>query len=271
MIRFIQSLPNIVDRMIAKIASPAVQDMIIRIVSSDEAGVNGVNSWLADEGLITSLIDLLSPHNSTTIISIASEVLRSIITLCAPLPFSPHGGNAMEQQNGQNGSKARDNRLIRELVSARSINTLVGFMLDPLELTDKDWTNDTSDATDTTAEDAFIVHPLPSIASASTSFNHICSILTEVIRRNNSDFAEPHLFHAFRVRLMAIRQQRAESETPVDDEEERKRMEEAMVEMSQQLGIVHLGNLLTTISERFEALHHILLHPRSEVSLSFPL
>lgn len=70
---------------------------------------------------------------------------------------------------------------------------------------------------------------------------------------------------------MAIRQQRAESETPVDDEEERKRMEEAMVEMSQQLGIVHLGNLLTTISERFEALHNVLLHPRSEVSLSFPV
>ncbi|RXK35273.1 hypothetical protein M231_07471 [Tremella mesenterica] len=271
MIKLIQTIPDIVNRMIAKINSPAVQDMIIRIVSSDEAGVNGVNTWLADEGLISSLIGLLSPANSTTTISIASEVLNSVITLCVPLPFNPSGGNGMEQQNGEGLNRARDNRLIRELVSEPSITTLIGYMLDELPLSDKDWKGVNDDLSKISPEDPFIIHPLPSIASATTSFTHICHILTEVIRRNNSDFAEPHLFHTFRNRLMTIRQHRAEARAPLTDDQDREEMEEAMLEMSQQMGIVFLGNLLDVICERFDELHRLLTEPRSQAKFSADL
>ena len=239
MIRFIQTLPNIVERLVARIASPSVQDVIIRIVSSEEAGVNGVINWLASERLIPRLVALLSPLHTPTTHLIVSDLLKSIITLCAPSPFNPNGGNAMEQGT-------RDNRLIRELVSDSNISTMIGFMLDDVEVTDRDET------------DPFVVNPLPSLSSASSSLSHVCNILVELIRRNNSDFSEPHLFHTLRNRLMSIRQ---ENEA---EDEERRRMEEAMIELSQKMGIVHLGNLTTMLSERFDRLHRRLLEPRSQ-------
>ena len=251
MVRFVQSLPNIIERMIARISSPSVQDMIIRIVSSEEAGVSGVVDWLAAEGLVPRIIALLSPDYPTSMHSIASELLKTIITLCAPSPFNPHGGNAMEQQ-GQQPPGTRDNRLIRELVSEKSIGRMVKYMLDDVEVSDRDWmgTGEPSDP--------FIIHPLPSISSTSSSLSHICIIFVELIRRNNSDFSEPHLFHTLRNRLMNMRIQ------DENEEDERIRMETAMGDLSEKMGIVHLGHLLTLLSERFARLHWFLLHPRSQ-------
>ncbi|WVR09507.1 hypothetical protein IAU60_006575 [Kwoniella sp. DSM 27419] len=299
MIRFIRSLPNIVERLVAGIASPAIQDILIRIVSAEEAGVPGVIDWLADEGLIPRLLEYLSPYYSSTVHTNISEVLKSIITLCAPTPFNPHGGNAMGQQAGQgvqpNGS--RDNRLIRELVSEQSIDTMVGFMLDPVKLSDSDWQGINGSDGDESPADPFVTHPLPSIASATSSLHHTCSVLVEVIRRNNSDFSEPHLFHTLRNRLMSVRMQpgpqntgaqplgtngyagngvngasqvgdeaeEKEVETEQEKEEqERRHMEEALADMSSKMGIVHLGHLLNLVSERFEQLHSFVLHPRSQ-------
>ncbi|WWD19174.1 hypothetical protein CI109_103632 [Kwoniella shandongensis] len=288
MVRFIQSLPNIVERIVARIASPAVQDILIRIVSSEEGGVTGVIDWLADEGLIPKLIELLSPHHSTATHIVAAEVLKSIITLCAPTPFNPHGGNAMEQQAGQGVQPpgTRDNRLIRELISETSVNTMIGFMLDDIELTDNEWKglNSESEGGDSgpSPADPFVVHPLPSVASATSSLSHVCNILVEVIRRNNSDFSEPHLFHTLRNRLMGVRMQPNENggqesnaateegkdvppETEQEREEkERRHMEEALVDMSSKMGIVHLGHLLDVISDKFGALHKFVLQPRSQ-------
>lgn len=255
MIRFIQSLPNIVERMIARISSPSVQDMIIRIVSAEEAGVSGVIDWLAAERLVPRLISLVSPDHSTTVHSIACELLKTIVTLCAPTPFNPHGGNAMQQQ-GQQPLGTRDNRLIRELVSEKSISTMVGYMLDEMDLSDRDWRGTGKPS------DPFIVHPLPSISSAASSLAHICNIFVELIRRNNSDFSEPHLFHTLRNRLMNMRVQNE------NEEDERKRMETAMGDFSEKMGIVHLGNLLTQLSERFARLHWFLLNPRSQVRVA---
>ncbi|WVQ95068.1 hypothetical protein IAU59_002160 [Kwoniella sp. CBS 9459] len=284
MIRFIQKLPNIVDRLVARIASPAVQDILIRIVSSEEGGVTGVMDWLADEGLIPKLLEYLSPHYSTSVHTTVAEVLKSIITLCAPTPFNPHGGNAMEQQAGQGvqPSGTRDNKLIRELVSEQSVETLIGFMLNKVELTDQEWDGINGPEGDTAPIDPFIVHPLPSIASATSSLTHICSILVEVIRRNNSDFSEPHLFHTLRNRLMGVRVPPTEAQsngngtaqasgngTSAETEQEkeskeRKHMEDALADMSSKMGIVHLGHLLNLISERFDQLHQFVLHPRSQ-------
>jgi SIT4-associating protein SAP185/190 len=249
MIRFIQSIPNVVERLVARIASPAVQDMIIRIVSAEEAGVPGVIEWLSSERLIPRLLAFLSPFHPPSAHVIAAELLKSIVTLCAPSPFNPQGGN-VEQQAG--GAGTRDNRLVRELVSEESVSTLIGFMLDPIDLSD-------SDFEPSSPSDPFVVHALPSVASASSSLVHICSIITELIRRNNSDFSEPHLFHTLRNRLMSIRMQPG----PLDDEEEMKQLEDNMNELSGKMGIVHLGTLLTLLSDRFDRLHSLLLHPRT--------
>ncbi|OCF31525.1 SIT4-associating protein/190 [Kwoniella heveanensis BCC8398] len=284
MIRFIRSLPNIVDRLVARIASPAVQDILVRIVSSEEGGVTGVMDWLADEGLIPKLLEYLSPHYSTSVHTTVGEVLKSIITLCAPTPFNPHGGNAMEQQAGQGvqPSGTRDNKLIRELVSEQSVETLIGFMLDNVELTDLQWDGVNGSEGDTAPIDPFIVHPLPSVASATSSLTHICSILVEVIRRNNSDFSEPHLFHTLRNRLMSVRVPATQphfngngngdsngdnNETETEQEKEKKErrhMEDALADMSSKMGIVHLGHLLNLVSERFDQLHQFVLNPRSQ-------
>lgn len=262
MIRFIQSIPNVLDRLLAQIASPAIQDMLIRIVSAEEAGVSGVIAWLAEEGLVPRLLELLSPDHSTTTHSIASELLKSVITLCAPTPFNPNGGNAAGQQGQVQPSGTRDNRMIRELVSETSINTMISYMLDISDLTDVDWKGINGDGSSHPA-DPFVVHPLPSTASAASSLSHICNILVEIIRRNNSDFSEPHLFHTLRNRLMIIQGQEGPQPTGVDlDERVRKEMEEALADLSGKMGIVHLGHLIATLSTRFAELHSLLVKPR---------
>jgi SIT4-associating protein SAP185/190 len=57
MITFIKSMPNIIERMVDKIESPAVQDMLLRIVACEEAGVAGtvkVREENMERGLILS-------------------------------------------------------------------------------------------------------------------------------------------------------------------------------------------------------------------------
>ncbi len=266
MIQFIQTIPNVIERMMARIESPAIQDMLIRIVSAEESGVPGVIDWLADQGLVPRLVALLSPHYPTSMHSIAADLMKSIITLCAPSPFNPHGGNAEQQAGQEQPAGQRDNRLIRELVSLQSIQTMVGYMLDPLELSDADWKGIDGDPNN--IGNPFVIHPLPSISSASSSLSHVCNILVELIRRNNSDFSEPHLFHTLRNRILTVKQ--GIHDEMLQDEEMRAILEGAMLELSSKMGIVHLGNLLTVTSERFQGLNRFLLQPRSQARFASP-
>ena len=263
-IRFIQSMPNIVDRMMAHIDSPAIQDMLVKIVSAEEAGVTGVVSWLADQGIVPRLLDLLSPHRSTNMHSIAAELLKAIITLCAPAPFNPGGGNALGQQDGQKEQAAgmRDNRLIRELVTTTSLQTMLGYMLDDIELSDKEWKG--LDGTGNHPGDPFVIHPLPSIASATSSLSHICNILVEIVRRNNSDFSEPQLFHMLRQRLMILQGQESPGSGESHDAKVRRDMEDALQDLTAKMGIVYLGDLIELISDRFGEINRLLKQPRSQ-------
>lgn len=273
MIHFIQSLPNVVERIIARISSPAIQALLVTIISSEEAGVLGVIDWLASEDLIPRLLDLLSPQYPSSIHTIVAELIKQIITLCAPSPFNPHGGNA-EQQAAQGPTGGRDNRLIRDLVSERSVSVMTGYMLDEVELSDRDWNGINGEGGDASPADPLIVHPLPSIASATSSLTSICVILIEIIRRNNSDFSEPHLFHTLRNKLISVRMQEEmdnreirhniEETEQEKDEKERRHMEDALVDMTSKMGIVHLGHLLNVISDRFAQLHQLVLQPRSQ-------
>ncbi|ODO11173.1 hypothetical protein I350_01777 [Cryptococcus amylolentus CBS 6273] len=278
MVRFIQTLPNIVERLLARISSPAVQSLLITLISREEGDSAVTIDWLADEKLVPRLLNILSPEYPSSQHTIVSDLIKQIITLCAPSPFNPLGGNA-ELQAGQGQAGGRDNRLIRELVSEESVDKMIGYMLDDIELSDAQWKGRNGEDTEAAACDPFIVHPLPSIASATSSLVEISSILIEIIRRNNSDFSEPHLFHTLRNRLISVRMQEVSEERESEvvgegekpeatedeqEEKERKHMEDAMVDMSSKMGIVHLGHLLDVISERFAKLQALVLQPRSQ-------
>lgn len=272
MVRFIQSIPDIIPRLLAQISSPAIQDIIVRLIQSEEVGVFGVIAWLSEESLIPYLISLLSPHRPPPIQTIGSDLLKSVITLCAPPPFNPLGGNMQEQQSAQGAtSGTRDNRMVREMVNSKSISTLVGYMFDPLELSDTDWKGINGDGLPHPS-DPFIVHQLPSISSASSSLCHIASIFVELIRRNNADFAEPHLFHTLRNRLINMRMQEGQPlgqmEEGEKEEKDRERMEDAVKGMSEKMGIIHLRCLVEALCDRFERMNHLLLEPRSLVRYS---
>jgi SIT4-associating protein SAP185/190 len=257
MIWFIQTIPNVVERMVNQIESPAIQDMFVRLITTEES-TPGIIEWLSAEGLVPRLIAYLSPYYPPTSHVIAADLLKITISICAlqTQPFNPAGGNAQEQAGG---GQSKDNRLVRDMVSETSIATMLGFMLDDIKLTDSDWK-----ASDQVS-DSFVVHPLPSVSSASSSLTQICTILVELIRRNNSDFSEPHLFHTLRNQLMSVKSQQISSGAEhIDD---RAGMEVVMAEISPKLGIVHLGSLITQITARFRELFHFLIEPRSQVSL----
>jgi SIT4-associating protein SAP185/190 len=219
--------------------------------------------------LVERLISFLSPLQPPHIHVLATELLKNIITLCAPPPFNI-GPNIQEQQSAQGpAGGSRNNQMVRELVNEASIRQLIGYMLDPLELSDHEWPGLNNDGTPHPS-DPFIVHPLPSTASAASSLSHISTIFVELIRRNNSDFAEPHLFHTLRNRLMNMRM---EAGAPLGHMEEgdaeaqdRARMEEAVKGMTEAMGIVHLRSLLDILCERFDRLNTLLREPRSQVS-----
>lgn len=271
MVRFIQAMPNVIERMMAKIESPAVQDMLARIIQTEES-VSDVMSWLESQQLIPRLLALLSPDYPPSTHAIAADLLKGIISVSAPnSSFNPQGGNAMDQQAG-GGSGHKDNRLVRQLTNRRSITTLVGYMLDAAKLTDRDWKGISTEGAGTHRSDPFVIHPLPSVASATSSLCYVCNVIVEVIRRNNSDLAEPYLFNTMRNRLMAIQSDtmRGVDVAPDEDvpdsdgEASRKKMEEVLPELTDRLAIVHLGNLVAAISERFGELNKLLTEPRSQ-------
>lgn len=273
---FIQTIPNVVERLINRIESPAIQDLFVRLISAEHNGVFGVTEWLAEEGLITRLIAFLSPEYPPTLHVIAVDLLKGIVSVCAPVPFDPQGGNAEEQAGPGGAGGSKNNRLIREMVSEESVASLIGFMLDDIGLSDRNWKGLNGEGAEPSPADPFVVHPLPSISSASSSLSQICMLLVELIRRNNSDFSEPHLFHTLRNRLMTVRTQYMQTqqqesggdggERTTSDSDERELMEHAMLDLSPKMGIVHLGGLLSQLIDRFGDLHHFLLEPRSQVS-----
>lgn len=255
MIWFIQTIPNVVERMVQQIESPAIQDMFVRLITTEES-TPGIIEWLSTEGLVPRLIAYLSPNYPPTSHVIAADLLKITISICAlqTQPFNPAGGNAQEQAGG---GQSKDNRLVRDMVSETSISTMLGYMLDDIKLTDKDMKVEDS------TSDPFTVQPLPSVSSASSSLTQICTVLVELIRRNNSDFSEPHLFHTLRNQLMSVKSQQLSSGAVHADD--RAAMEVVMTELSPKLGIVHLGSLITQITARFSQLFAFLLEPRSQV------
>ncbi|PWN41309.1 SAPS-domain-containing protein [Ceraceosorus guamensis] len=147
MLDFIRSQPRITDRFVAHLETPAVVDLLYRIIQCEEAVPGaGVIDWLSSRELIPKLVDLLSPTHSTDLHNTVSELLKAIIALSAPSPaglnqsqtdahgFGASAGiggdtdSAFGQQQQQLGGV--NNRLVRELASEPIVRKMVGYMLD---------------------------------------------------------------------------------------------------------------------------------------------
>ncbi len=127
MLAFIQSQPNIVERLLRHIETPSIVDLLSRIIQLDEivpnsnvlevrslfilkrARVNCVPQWLSSENLMGRLLDLLSPHYTPSVHTVVTDLVKNIISMATP---SPGAGITDGLQNGP-----ASNRFARELAT----------------------------------------------------------------------------------------------------------------------------------------------------------
>lgn len=192
------------------------------------------------------LIDFLSPQHPPDIHQVSAELIKGIIALATPSP-----GEGL-----QNGPAS--NQFARELASKESVTKLTSYILRdfgpdrnvaPEDITDE--------ATPTSSENEI----LPTFESSTSSVVHSLGVVIELIRKNNSDYFEPYLFHTLRNRLIQVQQQlHGQTDGGRDS------LERAMKEMVDRMGVVHLGAVLETMCENLESLAGYLRTPRSAVS-----
>ena len=218
---------------------------------------------------MSRLVDLLSPSRSPDTHNVVSELIKGIILMSAPAP--PNGAS-------NDLSPPASNRFARQLVSNENTTKLIAYLFDDFPLdpprepaeTFVDTPLDSSDpppqvvlsSSSDSSERSLSPVPstLPNVASATSSLIHSISIMIELIRKNNSDYFEPYLFHTLRNRLIHIQQQQQ-----LQREDSREALELAMKEMAERMGVVHLGGLLGSICERLEGFQALLKKPRSMV------
>lgn len=193
------------------------------------------------------LIDLLSSQHSSDMHTVVSELVKGIISMASP---SPGAGLTEGLQNGP-----ASNRFAREIADRGSVSKLVDYIL-------ADYGPDPEEG-NLSSSTATISTKLPNAQSSASSVVHSISIIIELIRKNNSDYFEPYLFHTLRNRLIQV-QQHLQTHT----EDGRESLEQAMKDMVDRMGVVHLGTILEIMCERLETFQKYLRHPRSMVSFS---
>lgn len=230
--------------------------------------------WLSAEKLIPQLVELLSPSRSTAMHSVVAELIKGIISMSAP---SPGAGLTEGLQNGP-----ASNLFARQLAQRENVAKMVGYMLDDFsfetEISNRSKEGVSIPESDDDASEPMQESPLeppssppttpttpsiPNIDTATSSGVNAISIIIELIRKNNSDYFEPYLFHTLRNRLIQVQQH-----LHVQTLNGREALERAMQEMVDRMGVVHLGPLLEIMSERLEQFQQLLHKPRSLVSVS---
>ena len=179
--------------------------------------------------------------------SVVSELIKGIISMASP---SPGAGLTDNLQNGP-----ASNRFARELARHDNVSKLVDYILADYGPESDEDLNDAMEEPRTPK-----IQTLPTSASSASSVVLSISIIVELIRKNNSDYFEPYLFHTLRNRLIQIQQH---LQTRSDDG--RETLEQAMKEMVDRMGVVHLGAVLQIISERLDVFQQYLRKPRSTV------
>jgi serine/threonine-protein phosphatase 6 regulatory subunit 3 len=193
------------------------------------------------------LIALLSPDHSPDKHTVVAELIKGIISIASP---SPGAGLGEGLQNGP-----ASNRFARELARRSSVSKLVEYILHDFG---PEISSEPMNAISTSEPPASAGRP--NLESSTSSVVHSISVLIELIRKNNSDYFEPYLFHTLRNRLIQIQQQQA-----MQSGENREALEQAMKDMVDRMGVVHLGAVLEIISEHLVKFQHLLRHPRSAV------
>lgn len=192
------------------------------------------------------LIDLLSPNHTPSVHTVVADLVKNIISMATP---SPGAGLTEGLQNGP-----ASNRFARELASPVNMNKLVEYMLTDFspESCNKPTEHDSSD------EGKLLS---PTFESYTSSVVQSISVVIELIRKNNSDYFEPYLFHALRNRLIQVQQQ-----SHLSGEDLRTSLEQVLKEMVHRMGVVHLGPMLEILSSRLSEFQKYLKSPRSSVS-----
>ncbi|GBE81848.1 Extragenic suppressor of kinetochore protein [Sparassis crispa] len=246
MLAFIQAQPAVVERLLRHIETPAFADLLVRIIQLDEipAGA-GVLEWLSQENLMSRLIDLLSPAYSSDMHTVVSELIKGIISMAAP---SPGAGVS----DGNNAPPS--NRFARELAHRDSVTKLTSYILCKFPPAP----SENGPNQEPHMEDDDCAATLPSLESATSSVVQSICIIIELIRQNNSDYFEPYLFHTLRNRLIQIQQH-----LQMNTDGGREKLEQAMKEMVNRMGVVHLGPVLEIMCDHLDELQQFLLHPRS--------
>lgn len=179
--------------------------------------------------------------------TVVSELIKGIISMAAP---SPGAGLTEGLQNGP-----ASNRFARELAHRDSISTLAGYILYDFAADQPLINASVNDEVDNVAAPP----ELPNGHSATSSVIHSISVIIELIRKNNSDYFEPYLFHTLRNRLIQVQQQLQGAE------DARETLEATMKEMVDRMGVVNLGPLLDIMCERLPDFQRFLRQPRSLV------
>lgn len=250
MLAFIQSQPSVVERLLRHVETPSIVDLLVRIIQLDEVpGGAGVLEWLSSENLMGRLVELLSPAHTSDMHTVVSELIKGILSMATA---SPAPGLTDGLQNG-----VASNLFSRELARPESVSTLTDYILgdfSPLAEAEAQKAIHDDDSTDHCSSST---PQFPNLDSSVSSVVHSISVVIELIRKNNSDYFEPYLFHTLRNRLIHIQQQLAGAENG------RAKLEESMKEMSDRMGVVHLGPLLEVMGERLATFEKYLRRPRS--------
>lgn len=208
---------------------------------------------------------MLSAKHTPDMHAVVTELISRIISMAAPSP----GSGVAEGPGAQIGPSS--NRFARQLAARATVEELVGYVLQDFPAESESGANQSESAEAEPSEDgSSSVHEVrpehPTTRSATSSVVHSIAVIVELIRKNNSDYFEPYLFHTIRNRLIQVQQQQ-----PGQTEDGRKALEDAMQEMVDRMGVVHLGPLLDVMCENMEKLQGFLHKPRSLVCiLSLP-
>ncbi|KAK9768391.1 sporulation-induced protein [Basidiobolus ranarum] len=117
MIAFIKDQPDSIDKFLLHLETPAIMDIVLKLISLDELPNGaGVVEWLSSEGLMSKLIDRLSPKCDPETYSTVAPIILDIITISK-------SNNSQQQSNSPNA-------LISELKSEKVVSRLVDYMLD---------------------------------------------------------------------------------------------------------------------------------------------
>ncbi|KAF9261231.1 SAPS-domain-containing protein [Marasmius fiardii PR-910] len=255
MFDFLQSLPDVVGKLLKHIGNPSFVDVLIRIIQLDDIPEGeGVLEWLHSEGLINRLIDLLAPSYPSDMQQIAADMLNAIIAMATPSP-----GAAVMAEQPQAGLAS--NLFARELARPEYISRLIVYIF-------QDFSSDRNpsladDDDEDEAEPGKQALALPKFEYASSSAVLAMGVVSELIRKNNSDYFEPYLFHTLRHRLLQVQKKSDPVLVDSDSEECREALERAMKEMVDRMGVVNLNYLLTILCERTDKLTRYLDSPRS--------